>query len=218
MMSWACGRMSIGRGVRGGSPGSPTRALIAGEYLLLPVARWFDRRAAPYHRAGIPLLEALFVPMAGAPAFGSVVLASDGEPSGPGPRPAAIRRRVGRAYRGGAFPGAASALAVELDTLAAAPQRDCLVRHLLESATVRRIAHITGAQTRGDRGARALMTSLLALNCPVGPGACATLMARRALHARRGNARQDLKRPSADGGPFTWIAGTTHSERGLTAA
>ena len=110
-----------------------SRGLITAEYLLLPVARWFDRRAAPYHRAGIPLLETLFVPMALAPAFGSVRLSNDG-PTGRGPRPAAIRRRVGRAYRAGAFTGAASALETELAALAVAPHADCLVRHLLESA------------------------------------------------------------------------------------
>src|SRR5215207_3680309 len=54
-----------------------SRGLIAAEYLLLPVARWFDRRAASYHRAGIPLLEDLFVPMALTPAFGSVQMVSD---------------------------------------------------------------------------------------------------------------------------------------------
>ena len=111
-----------------------SHGLIAAEYLLLPVARWYDRQAAPYHRAGIPLLEDLFVPMSLAPAFGSVRLVSDDAPSGPGPRPAAIRRRVGRAYREGAFAGAASAIAGELAALAVVPHADCLVRHLLESA------------------------------------------------------------------------------------
>ncbi len=111
-----------------------SRQLIAAEYMLLPVARWFDHRAAPYHRAGIPLLEALFVPMALAPAFGSVQLANDDRSKEPRARPRAIRRRVEAAYRSGAFTGAAPALAGEVASLAVAPHADCLVRHLLESA------------------------------------------------------------------------------------
>ena len=111
-----------------------SRGLIAAEYFLLPVARWFDRQAAPYDDAGIPLLDDLFVPMAQAPAFGSLRLSRNESPTSPGPRTAAIRRRVGRAYRERSFAGAAAALAEELDALAGAPQMDCLVRHLLESA------------------------------------------------------------------------------------
>ena len=111
-----------------------SRGLIAAEYLLLPVARWFDGRAAPYHRAGIPLLEDLFVPMERAPAFGSIHLESDDGPRASGVRPVAMRRRVSRAYREAEFAGAASALAEELSALSAAPHTDCLVRHLLESA------------------------------------------------------------------------------------
>jgi hypothetical protein len=111
-----------------------SRGLIAAEYLLLPVARWFDHQAAPYHRAGIPLLEDLFVPMDRAPAFGSIHLVSGDGPRGSAVSPAATRRRVSRAYREGAFAGAASALAHELSALAGAPHTDCLVRHLLESA------------------------------------------------------------------------------------
>ena len=111
-----------------------SRGLIAAEYLLLPVARWFDRRAAPYHRAGIPLLEDLFVPMARAPAFGSIHLERGDGPRVSGVRPAATRRRVSRAFREESFAGAASALADELSALADATHADCLVRHLLESA------------------------------------------------------------------------------------
>lgn len=38
-----------------------TLPLIASEYLLIPVARWFDRRTASYHAAGVPVLDAVFV-------------------------------------------------------------------------------------------------------------------------------------------------------------
>ena len=141
-----------------------SRGLIAAEYLLLPAARWFDRQAAPYHRAGIPLLEDLFVPMAHAPAFGSVRLMGDDGPSGPVPRPAATRRRVGRAYREGGFTGAASALGSDLSALAVAPQANCLVRHLLESAL--RLAtlapnHVARCDERGLPSPTPLLARLL---------------------------------------------------------
>ena len=145
-----------------------SRGLIAAEYLLLPVARWFDRRAAPYHRAGIPLLEDLFVPMASAPAFGSLRLVEGPDAqSGSAPHPAAIRRRVAQAYRAGAFPGAASALASELDALAGAPQVDCLVRHLLEST--HRLAtlaphHIARSDERGLPSPAPLLMRLFSMH------------------------------------------------------
>ena len=117
-----------------GASRSISYGLIASEYLLLPVARWFDRRAAPYHQAGIPLLEDLFVPMASAPAFGSIrLVAGTDVRTTPASQPAAIRRRVAQAFRVGSFAGAASALGDELNALTDAPHTDCLLRHLLES-------------------------------------------------------------------------------------
>jgi hypothetical protein len=162
-----------------------SRALIAAEWMLLPVARWFDRQAAPYHADGIPLLESVFVPMAGAPAFGSVQLVSDAEPSGPAPRPAAIRRRVRRAYRAAAFPGAASALAGELALLA--PHGNWLVRHLLESAQhLATLApdHIERCQERGLPSPVPLLARLLRLHLwGLAPAAALDRRA-RPLHAR----------------------------------
>jgi hypothetical protein len=148
----------------GGASRPISRALIAAEWMLLPVARWFDRRAEPYHRAGIPLLEDLFVPMALAPAFGSIQLASGHGPSEPRLRSAAIRRRVGRAYHAEAFIGAASALADELATLAVAPQANFLVRHLLES--MHRLAtlapdHLARCRERGLPSPEPLLARLL---------------------------------------------------------
>jgi hypothetical protein len=125
----------------GGASHPISYALIASEYLLLPVARWFDRRAAPYHEAGVPLLEDLFVPMASAPAFGSIrFIEVKTEGGALAPQPSAIRQRVAKAYRAGSFAGAAPALAAELDALRDAPLTDCLLRHLLES--IHRLATI----------------------------------------------------------------------------
>ena len=118
----------------GGASLPVSRRLIAAETLLLPVARWFDRRAEPYHRAGVPLLAALFVPMAQAPAYGSVAAVVGVTGKRADVRPGTIRRRVGRDHRDGAFPAAAAALEREVAALSDAPEYDCLVRHLLESA------------------------------------------------------------------------------------
>ncbi len=111
-----------------------SRALIASERLMLPVARWFDRRAVPYEGAGVPLMESLFVPMSGAPPFLPVRPAGLRESGGVPPKPAAIRRRLVEAYRRRSFAGAADALAIEIAALDSATGVDCLLRHLLESA------------------------------------------------------------------------------------
>ena len=42
-------------------------ALILSETATLPLARWYDSRSRAYHDKGVPLLEALFVPMSGLP-------------------------------------------------------------------------------------------------------------------------------------------------------
>lgn len=110
-----------------------SRLLIAAEWLLLPVARWFDREAAPYRRAGVPLLDAIFVPMSHAPAFGAVQLAAAVAVRTTSPDPAGIRRRVQRAYRDASFPGAGKAIADQLQRLTSLGGNH-LVIHLLESA------------------------------------------------------------------------------------
>ena len=171
----------------GGASRSISRALIAAELLTVPVARWFDRRAAPYQRAGVPLFESLFMPMSATPPFVAVrhagVPESDQRPA----KPAAIRRRVTAAHRAGSFQGAADALAIELAALAAAPGVDCMVRHLLESA--HRLAqlapdHVAAAQERGLPSPGRLLARLLRLHLwALGP---AGLLDRRArpLQAR----------------------------------
>ena len=144
-----------------------SHALIAAERLIIPIARWFDRRAAPYEQAGVPLLSSLFVPMSEAPPFLPVRPAGLRESGQPPPRPAAIRRRVAAAYRAGSFRATADALASELAALASAPGVHCLVRHLLESAC--RLAqlapgHVAAAQERGLRSPAMLLTQLLRLH------------------------------------------------------
>ena len=118
----------------GGASRIISRRLIAAEYALLPVARWFDRRAAPYHRAGIPLLESLFESMTLAPAFAAAEVTGRSVTKLPRLRTAPIKRRVWRAYRDGTFKEAAKALESELSQLASSPASNALVRHLLASA------------------------------------------------------------------------------------
>ncbi|HEY0970307.1 MAG TPA: hypothetical protein VGE02_04955 [Gemmatimonadales bacterium] len=171
----------------GGASLPVSRGLIAAERLLLPVARWYDRRAEPYHRAGVPLLESLFVPMTQAPAFGSVAPSVGATGARSGVRPTAIRRRVGRACRDGAFPAAASALADELAAMSDSPGYDCMVRHLLESA--RRLAtlapgHVALALERELPSPAPLLTGLFRMHL-WGLGSAASLDRRaRPLQAR----------------------------------
>jgi len=144
-----------------------SRTLIVAERLIIPIARWFDRRAKPYQQAGVPLLESIFVPMSAAPPFLPVRSAGQRELRQSSPQPAAIRRHVGEAYRARSFPGAADALASELSALASAPGVDCLVRHLLESAhRVAQLApvHVAAAQERGLRSPAPILARLLWLH------------------------------------------------------
>jgi len=123
----------------GGASRAISRRLIRFERLLLPLARWLDHRATPYHRAGIPLLEALFMPMGTAPLFvphRRVVAATGGRR----PVAAEVSRRIRDGYRREGFDGARLALEKELDVLSEQPCFDCMLRHLLESA--RRLAQV----------------------------------------------------------------------------
>lgn len=127
-----------------------SRALIASELVLLPVARWFDRRAAPYEQAGVPLMSSLFVPMAGAAPFAPHRPVVQGR-GAPRPNVTAIRRRAVAAFADGSFAAAAAVLDAELGRLDANPATDCMVRHLLESA--RRIAVLAPVHADAARGA-----------------------------------------------------------------
>jgi hypothetical protein len=128
-----------------------SRTLLWSEHALLPVALWFDRRAEPYHRAGIPLLHDVFVSMEGTPAFLPR--------RGPVPAPPLLRpdaratgRDVARAFRAAGFGGAAAALDRHLGVLEEEPEFHCMLRHLLES--MRRIALVAPGLHRlaGRRG------------------------------------------------------------------
>jgi hypothetical protein len=149
----------------GGASLAISRRLILSERALLPVARWFDRRARRWERAGIPMLEEIFVPMAAAPAF-----AERGEALR-GPENTrldhAVRQRVLRRYRDDGFAGAELVLREAIDALSAEPATDCLVRHLLESAhrlAVLAPRHIEAARQRGLASPRWLLALLLRLH------------------------------------------------------
>lgn len=118
----------------GGASRRISTALITAERLLLVVARRFDRAAAPWHCAGIPLLEALFAPMARTPPFDAHRPWRSTTGSNIAVDVRAIRSRVRRSFGERQFAGAAAALGEALALLAAEPQANSLVRHLLESA------------------------------------------------------------------------------------
>ena len=143
-----------------------SRVLIAAEWMLLPMARWFDRRAAPYERASVPLLESLFLPMSTAASLVDHPV-SVRELAGQMVRPSKIRQRVRRAFAEGGFPAAEVVLAKELDALRAQPETDCLLRHLLEST--HRLAHLApvhdaAARARGLPSPAPMLARLLRLH------------------------------------------------------
>jgi hypothetical protein len=115
-----------------------SRALIWRERLLLPFARWIDRRAERYRRAGIPLMDELFVSMDDAAPFLPLVAVEP--PRGAPPDPRIIAGRLREAFRRGGFSSAADLLDRELDRLAADTAYWCMSRHMLESA--RRICSV----------------------------------------------------------------------------
>ena len=166
----------------GGASRPISRALVGAELLLLPLARWYDRRAARYARAGVPLLGEIFVPMTRVPALERPDRAPP--PSGRhggAVRASAIRARVRAAMRRGSFDAAAAALDLELARLGPGSGTDCLARHLLESA--RRVAQVApsslaAARARGLPSPAPMLRSLLRLHL-LGLGA-ASMLDRRA--------------------------------------
>jgi hypothetical protein len=126
-----------------------SRSLIRRERMLLPFARWLDGRAEGYRRAGIPIMDELFVSMSGAPSF----LART-PPSLPTRDPTDIRgmvRALRRAARDGGLPGALPLLDAELVRLTADAGCWCMLRHLLESA--RRVASCSAPHAERARQA-----------------------------------------------------------------
>lgn len=162
-----------------------SRRLILAERALLPVARWFDWRAARWERAGIPLLGSVFVAMSTSPSFAARGAATP--LPGAAPHPSTVRRRVGARFRAAGFEGAAVAIASELDAMRANPGAECLVRHLLESAhrlTLVAPEHIRIARAKGLSSPAPLLALLLRLHLR-GLGAASDLDARaRPLQAR----------------------------------
>jgi hypothetical protein len=144
-----------------------SRTLIAAELVLLPVARWFDHHATPYHEAGIPILEALFVPISSVPSVSTSRNRLPSDRPSTRLRAADIRRRVGSAHHSGSFAAAETALQGELVTLRDDPHFNCLVRHLLESAhrlACQAPAHVALALDRGLASPATLLARLLWLH------------------------------------------------------
>jgi hypothetical protein len=125
----------------GGRSRLVSESLIASERLLLPLARWFDGRAEPYHRAGIPVLEAVFVPMTGlGPVERRAPLPGPGVGRHAGAR-ARASRAVGQALARGDVARARAAVEAALARLSC-PAVDGMRRHVLESA--RRVLTVAG--------------------------------------------------------------------------
>ncbi|MGH7636344.1 MAG: hypothetical protein ACREOK_01730 [Gemmatimonadaceae bacterium] len=168
-----------------GASRSISRMLIGAERLLVPVARWYDRRARPYHRNGVPLLDALFVSMSTAPRD-EPLAPDDALLDVPAPDVSSVRRRVWTAFRHESFAGAASILASERRLLTN-HQVNCMVRHLLESAhrlTLLAPVSLAASRARGLPSPERLLASLLRLHL-LGLGRAAALDRRaRPLQAK----------------------------------
>jgi hypothetical protein len=183
----------------GGQSLPVSRGLIRTERFLLPVARWFDRRAEPYHLAGIPLLEEAFVSMDRTPEYLPYRQPSSTRPL-LRPHGGRIARQVRRGYRRKGFPGAAATLEHHLGLLAAEPSYHCMLRHLLESAL--RIAllapeHDRLARERGLRSPLWISSLLLRLHL-WGCGSSVRLDARAAPLQARGIAMIGQDVPPVD--------------------
>ncbi len=124
--------------------------LLALEHATLPVARAFDRRAAVFVDAGIPVMCEEFVPMAGAG------VAARMTPPGEYPGPVdglGLAVDLARARSRGGWPGMVVASEQALSALGP-PEYHCMTRHLLES--VRRAAglaprHLAATRALGWR-------------------------------------------------------------------
>jgi hypothetical protein len=129
---------------------SLSRKLIRRERMLIPLARWLDRRDARYAAAGVPVLDELFVSMEGAPEFLPRVPAV---PPTTRPAPArALAAALRGAWRRGGYAAAAAAIERELEGLAADPAYWCMRRHMLESALRLCLAeprHVAAARVAG---------------------------------------------------------------------
>ena len=118
----------------GGASLPISRTLIRAERWALPLARFVDRRAAPFQAHGIAIARDEFVSMHDVPPFCDRL---DPAPSLEDFRAAAgVRIALGiwNAARSGGFPAAEDRIRHELAALHTVPMFHCLLRHLLESA------------------------------------------------------------------------------------
>lgn len=120
------------------SDGVFRRYLIA-ETLVLPFAAWFDRQAAPYEEAGVPILSSVFESMQSVPP-----LSGTREPQkddGWSPHSREMARKLESAFRANGFHALAKTTNDCLHLLAMRPWRDCMLTHQIES--LRRVANVS---------------------------------------------------------------------------
>ena len=112
---------------------SVSERLIRSERTALAIAKWVDRKAAPFQEDGIPIVCAEFVSMERTPPL----------PDAPLPRPAErfagsieagpLQEELIAAYGESGFAGVAARADDWLARLAATPAYNCMTRHLVES-------------------------------------------------------------------------------------
>lgn len=125
--------------VTGGRSRRVFRRYLIAETLVLPFTAWFDRQAAPYEEAGVPVLSAVFESMQNMlPLSGAREPQSDD--SWP-PCGSEMAHKLQSVFQTGGFYALAEATNDCLDMLAVRPWRDCMLRHQIES--LRRVANVS---------------------------------------------------------------------------
>lgn len=122
-----------------------SESLLRSERMTLIVARYFDLRARPYQRAGIPLLCDDFEDMAKAPRFVGK-RSPRPRPYGKPPDIGEARRSLREAYAELGFRGVRIAADRLLERVARPAAYNCMVRHFLES--IRRAATLAPRHAR----------------------------------------------------------------------
>ncbi len=165
-----------------------SRSLIRTEYISLPFAYYFDRRAAPLQASGIGFVQEEFVSMSTTPPFQEAFdnpprLADFSRRAG-----GAVARRIWTATRADGFAGARAVVENEISAIEDLPSFHCMLRHLLESALrIVELAprHEQRAQQVGARSPSGLSRQLLRLHL-LGLDGAARLDARAAPLQARG--------------------------------
>lgn len=130
-----------------------SKKLISAERRVLFLAPWVDAWAAPYQKAGIPILCQDLIDMSHTPAFKAVN--PDGKDSLRNFHPAdvaEISKRLKEYYKAKDYNGMAHYADEQVRDLEKVPRYNCMVRHVLES--IRRSAALAPIH---DRKARAKM-------------------------------------------------------------